>query len=77
MRLSFKEWLSKEGFVPGTYLTGPKDITNTGMGVRSKYVGPDETGEKEQGSHIDVADFGFDKKLRRMKQLNKFRRSNV
>ena len=39
---------------------GPTRTANTHMGVASKYVGPDETGEKDQ-EETPIADFGFDK----------------
>lgn len=42
---------------------GPTRNINTHMGVASKYVGPDETGEKDKTGQEDmkVADFGFER----------------
>lgn len=82
--MDFKAWVTpfiKEMFVPGTYATRQKDLTNVGMGVRSKYIGPDETGEEQQSEKpADIADFGIDnnkereeqKKLRKLKRLKSF-----
>jgi len=71
MRVSFKEWIkTQEGLIPGTYHTRTQDLTNTGLGVRSKYLGPDDTGEKANRKPLDIADFGFKKK-------KPLRRSNV
>lgn len=40
---------------------GPTRGVNTHMGVHSKWVGPDETGEKEGNEEeTEIADFGFD-----------------
>lgn len=36
-------------------------IRNAGIGVRSKYIGPDETGEKESEKPVKMADFGFNR----------------
>lgn len=37
--------------------------SNTGMGIRSKYVGPDDTGEKSnEKKSVQIADFGFERK---------------
>lgn len=43
------------------YQTLDRMPNNANLGVRSKYVGPDETGEGEQEA-IPVADFGFNRK---------------
>jgi hypothetical protein len=39
---------------------GPERFANGNMGVRSKYIGPDETGEKSV-KDTPIADFGFDR----------------
>lgn len=60
-----KEWKeSLTGFVPVDRNT----LSNSGMGVRSKYVGPDETGENDPKEKTKVADFGFDHRLERIKK---------
>lgn len=46
--------------------------TNTDMGVRSKYIGPDETGEDNPEEEIPMADFGFEKKPKKARK--KFQR---
>jgi len=79
MIVSFKDWI-QEYFVYGS-VTGTNDVSNVGMGVRSKYQGPDATGEKDQGKPLDTADFGFEsslqKKLRNIRKLNQLRSRNV
>lgn len=46
--------------------------TNTDMGIHSKYIGPDETGEKDPEEEIPMADFGFEKKPKKARK--KFQR---
>lgn len=45
-------------------------IRNDGLGVRSKYVGPDDTGEKDV-QRTKIADFGMDRKRKSKKYLRK------
>lgn len=73
--MNFKEWITKEFFVPGTHYNRPQDITNIGLGVRSKYIGPDETGVGH-GEDTKIANFGMDseKKKKESKFLNRVRR---
>lgn len=53
---------------------GPARSINTHMGVRSKYVGPDET-EDGGGEPTPIADFGFDDPGRKRGQNPYIRRS--
>lgn len=69
-----KEW--KENITPYIDVSG-KPVANVNMGVPSKYVGPDETGEKEDGEKPKIADFGFEKPIERLKKkLAKHKYSN-
>lgn len=54
-----------EYVLPFIDATGPN--SNTNMGVRSKYVGPDDTGEKgsTEQTPVHVANFGFNRKRRK------------
>lgn len=57
--MDFKTWIltQLEMFVPGTTTgTRTQDITNTGMGVRSKWLGP--IGDKIDRVQPKTADFG-------------------
>lgn len=42
-------------------------VFNQGMGIRSKYVGPDDTGENPNEEKPKMADFGFDRNKKRSK----------
>jgi hypothetical protein len=60
----------KEHITPYIVLDPDCRYANDGLGVPSKYVGPDETGEKDL-TDVKTADFGFDKKKKRKKTLNR------
>lgn len=50
---------------------------NVELGVKSKYVGPTDTGEKEKTEKPTLANFGFDKEIARLKKkLAKHKYSN-
>jgi hypothetical protein len=49
---------------------GTTGINNTGMGIRSKYVGPDDTGEGNDKEPVKKADFGMERR-RKMKKYQR------
>jgi hypothetical protein len=62
--MRFKEWLEakektlkRESILPYIPLGPGNDFANVDMGVPSRYVGPEETGEKRQHA-VKTADFG-------------------
>jgi hypothetical protein len=79
--MDFKSWYY-EFFVPGTTtLANPHNYLNLNMGVRSKYVGPDDTGELG-GQKINTADFGEKrpkdtKKRKRLGSLRKQQKRGI
>lgn len=69
--MTFKEFMANEG-MPYIDISRSRQINNN-LGCASKYVGPDETGEKN-APHRDIADFGFDTRTKPKK--HKYRDPN-
>ena len=69
--MRFKDWFAQflEDLIPGTQVgTFTKDITNTNMGVASRYQGPGETGERAANhTKTKIANFGQDSPNRKTK----------
>ncbi len=66
----------KEEYLPLNNIQDDR-FTNTGMGVRSNFVGPDETGEKRGDADCKIADFGFPAMRRRRQRGVRFSRDGV
>lgn len=65
--ISFKNWLVTEDMLPYDPVDGNLGA-NSQMGIASKYIGPDETGEKDPKRKQPLADFGFNRKSERLKK---------
>jgi hypothetical protein len=75
--MRFKQWLEatekalkRESILPYIPLGPGNDFANVGMGVPSRYVGPEETGEKGQHD-VKTADFGERRRKKRGQEKNK------
>jgi hypothetical protein len=64
-------WVHNENMTSSYQVFGPGtwNLTNDKMGIPSRLLGPDETGEREQEKHIKTANFG---KKRRWKKVNPY-----
>jgi hypothetical protein len=64
------KWVHNENITPyQVFGPGSRNFTNFNMGIPSRLLGPDETGEKAQNQHIKTADF-VGKKRRKWKKVN-------
>jgi hypothetical protein len=76
-----KPWRHKytENLTPYTQLGPGQDSINVHMGVKSKYVGPDDTGEGKSNEKIPMADFGFEhpKYMKKSKEKQNVKRRYI